>query len=61
MAQDNNPIAEAMAVLSQAMADDSDYRFGWQSNIAMLLHDEGVPLDIANDRANGFLKTAFGV
>jgi len=33
-------LKDAMGVLSQALVDDPDYFFGWQSNIAVAFQDE---------------------
>lgn len=57
----NNPVADAMAVLAKAMKEDPSYRQGWQANLAVMMQDEGVSHSKSNERADGFIKTAFGV
>lgn len=54
-----NPIAAAMKTLSDAMQSDPDYYHGWHANLSMMMQDEGIGRDAANDRARDFLKTAF--
>ena len=52
-------VAQAMDCLTTAMQDD-DMANGWHANIAVLLTDEGVPYDKAQERASGFMNLTFG-
>lgn len=62
-----NEIAEAVAVLKRAMAEDPDYARTWHDNAAMCFYDaipEGRLTDdhrIANEGAARFMKLAFEV
>jgi hypothetical protein len=51
-------ISAAMNTLKDAMQDD-DMANGWHANIAVLLTDEGVDYDNAQERAAGFMKMVF--
>ena len=48
----------AMACLREAMKDDH-YANGWHANIAVLLTDEGVDYERAQERASGFMRLVF--
>lgn len=52
-------VAQAMDCLQAAMKDD-DLANGWHANIAVLMTDEGVPYDRAQERAAGFMRLVFG-
>tara|TARA_B110000977_G_C11041451_1_gene479040 strand:- start:1110 stop:1580 length:471 start_codon:yes stop_codon:yes gene_type:complete len=62
-------IGQAMGRLKQAMKDESDYAYGFHSNIAMMCYDsireaaDNIPheqaLLIGNDGASRFMKIAF--
>lgn len=52
-------VTQAMERLSEAMKDD-DMANGWHANIAVLMTDEGVPYNKAQERASGFMNLVFG-
>lgn len=54
-------VKDAMDVLSKSMKDDPGYAWSWHCNIAMAAQDAGAPHKEANERAAGFMRTAFGV
>lgn len=53
--------ADAMSILSRAMTADAEYRLGWHANLSCMMQDEGVAKPRADNRADTFLKVAFGV
>ena len=58
---DTNNIKEARRIFKDAFDRDPDFRYGYQSNIAMLLHDQyGITdYDKRNAAANDILKLIF--
>ncbi len=56
-------VAEAMDVVTEAIAEDPSYRVGWKANVAMAFFDRAVfhyqdrdnAHRVANDAANSFL------
>jgi hypothetical protein len=59
----NNPIQTARETLRDAFENDPDFRYGWESNIAMLLYDrhggDFKDYDIRNDTAKALMKLLF--
>lgn len=55
------PPKHAMAALTEAMKADPEYAWSWHCNIAMVAVDAGAPHQEANERAAGFMRTAFDV
>jgi hypothetical protein len=51
-------VSAAINILKDAMKDD-DMANGWHANIAVLMTDEGVAYDKAQERAAGFMKLVF--
>ena len=51
-------VQSAMKILTEAMQND-EYANGWHANIAVLLTDEGVDYDKAQERAAGFMRLVF--
>lgn len=58
-----NPIATARETLKDAFENDPHLEFGWESNIAMLLHDrhggDFKDYSIRNDTAKAIMKLLF--
>jgi hypothetical protein len=64
----DNPIADAMKVIGEAIGTDESYAMGWKSNIAAACADSmpsGIPeaarFRMGRDAADRFIKLAFGV
>lgn len=57
----SDAIKKAMGALSEAMRNDPEYAWGWQCNIAMAAHDEGLDRPAANRAAARFIRNAFDV
>lgn len=63
------PVGEAFAVLKQALQDDPEYAWSWQSNIAMAFYDELGPMvdpsalrhEVCNRAAARFMRLCFDV
>jgi hypothetical protein len=51
-------VSAAIDTLREAMKDDGMAN-GWHANIAVLMTDEGVDYDKAQERAAGFMKLVF--
>jgi hypothetical protein len=51
-------VPAALGTLTEAMKED-DMANGWHANIAVLLTDEGVSYDKAQERAAGFMRMVF--
>ena len=54
-------VAQAFAVLRQAMHDDPEYAWSWHCNIAMASVDEGRTHFQANRAAARFMQNCFGI
>jgi len=53
---EDNQIAPAMAVVTEALRTDHAYAWGWHCNIAMSMRDEGVDCMVAQRGAARFLQ-----
>ena len=54
-------LARAIETIRAAMLVDPGYAIGWHANLAVMLTDEGVPHERAQEQARGFMLRTFGV
>lgn len=59
--KENISISEAFAVLQEAMKQNEDYAWGWQTYIAGTAIDNGVRYDVAAKIAGDFLERCFHI